>query len=362
MKGKNIDSTLLEVLLFYLSKHELYEAQLAFASLMESMGLTNEMLVHFTSYLGLDEAKLRREGAQLKGELEGRGLRYFTIFDEDYPNLLKHIDQPPLLLFYRGNLACLKKKTLSVVGTRRPSFDGIKACDLVIAYMANYIEELSIVSGLALGVDSLVHRASIKYGLSAISVLPSSVDSPTPVANLGLAKQILDSGGLLLSEKFPGHSIKSYSYIERNRIISGLSTKTLIVEAALKSGSIATAKLAIEQGRDVYAMPGSLSNPVAEGCNYLISTGAYPLYKLDALLEDEEFRKFRRRSKKDIVPALPVEYGEDRILELIKKERRLAVDRLASEVDVPESVLLARLIEFELEGLITREGDDVIAL
>lgn len=360
---KSLDRSLLEDVFLYLAKYELYKPQLVLAALKDQLGYTREMMAILLAYLGKDEDEIRREGEEIKKSLEAGGLSYFSILDKVYPPLLKHIVQAPLILFYRGNLRALKQKCLSIVGTRKPSFDGIRACDVVIANLAKYFKHISIVSGLALGVDSLVHRASLKYGLSAISVLPSSVIAPTPTTNIHLANQILDSGGLLLSEKFPGHSIRSHSYIERNRIISGLSTKTLIVEAALRSGSMSTARLAIEQGRDVYAMPGSLSNPVAEGCNYLISMGAYPLYKLDALLDDGEFKvEDREEASEGGISALSLCYSDDGLLAFIRKNRRLGLEYLGSKFNMAGAELLSKLVEYELEGLIAREGDEIIAL
>lgn len=362
MKNK-LDAGLIEDVLFFLSKQELYEAQTYFALLSESLGLTEEMLDLFLIYLNMTELALRRGAEAVRGDVERKGLSYISIYDEAYPALLREIVQPPLLLYYRGDLDCLKHKTLSIVGARKPSFDGIRACDGVIANLAACIKGLSIVSGLALGVDSLVHKASLKYGFSAISVLPGSVDAPTPSSNVYLAEQILDHGGLLLSEKAPGYRIKPYSYLERNRIISGISTKTLIVEAALKSGSLATARLALEQGRDVYAMPGSLSNPVAEGCNYLIAQGAYPLYKLDALLEDEEFRACTpKRGRKKGACALPVELVEDELLTLIRQKRKMGIEELREKLSLGEAELFSKLVEYELEGFITRDGESVLSL
>lgn len=363
MKDVTSEKTLVEDVFLYLAKHELYKPQLYLAALVEKLGYTYDMVKALMAEAGLDESKLEKEADQIRSQLKEKKLRFISIIDREYPALLKQIVQPPLILFYRGNLEVLAHKTLSIVGTRRPSFDGIRACDGVIGNLAKFFSEMSIVSGLALGVDSLVHRASIKYGFRAISVLPSSVDAPTPSSNLGLAEQILESGGLLLSEKFPGHQIKSYSYLERNRIISGLSTKTVIIEAAIKSGSIATAKLALEQNRDVYAMPGSLSNPVAEGCNYLISLGAYPLYRLDALLDDKEFSVSRtRRSSKKGTAALPSNYSGDELLKLIRKKRKLDMEELYAKVKMDEGEIISKLVEYELEGLIMRDGEFICSL
>lgn len=363
MRDVTIEKNLVEDVFLYLAKYELFKPQLYLAALVEKLGYTSKMVEALMSQIGLDEPKLGKEAELIRSQLEAKKMNFISILDEAYPSLLRQIVQPPLILFYRGNLEVLGRKTLSVVGTRRPSFDGIRACDGVIGNLAKFFRDISIVSGLALGVDSLVHRASLKYGLGAISVLPSSVDAPTPTSNFRLAEQILESGGLLLSEKLPGHHIQSYSYLERNRIISGLSTKTVIIEAAIKSGSIATAKLALEQNRDVYAMPGSLSNPVAEGCNYLISLGAYPLYRLDALLDDEEFSvPKRRRSSKRGGSALPSNYAEDELLTLIRKKKKLDMETINAKVKLDEAEILSKLVEYELEGLIMRDGDYVRSL
>lgn len=358
-----LDKDFLEDTLLYLSAKYREKEQYFLVELLREQGEKSQLVAAYMDYFRMDENNIRWEAEKIRAEIVEWGLSYITFLSPIYPELLKQIRQAPSVIFYKGNISCLSKPSLSVVGTRKPSFDGIRAVDGLIRNLSAYAGYMSIVSGLALGVDSLVHKASIKYGLSAISVLPSSLDNLTPRSNRYLAEQILAHGGLIISEKYLKHEIRTHSYIERNRIISGLSRKTVIIEAALRSGSMSTARLALEQNRDVYAMPGSLSNPVAEGCNYLISCGAYPLCRFDVFSEDEEFKSLVSSPDKNGMEfRLPSNFRDDGLLKSILSAKRVTMDDIALSCKLTSSELYAKLLEYEMEGFIMRDGDDIVAL
>ncbi len=194
-----------------------------------------------------------------------------TLASADYPPLLRRIQDPPIALFIDGNPGLLAEPQLAVVGSRNPSPGGR---DNAFAF-AGFLSRcgLVITSGLALGVDSQAHRGALDDGESTIAVCGTGLDVAYPPANAELAGRIAEHGALV-SEFFPGTAPLRGNFPRRNRLISGLALGVLVVEAALRSGSLITARLAAEQGREVFAIPGSIHNPMARGCHRLIRDGA----------------------------------------------------------------------------------------
>ncbi len=195
-----------------------------------------------------------------------------TLGDENYPQLLKNIDDPPAVIFGRGNLQALHLPQVALIGSRNSTRQG-----LTIAY--DYASELStngfaITSGLAYGIDAASHSGCLSASGKTIAVLGSGVDNIYPAGNRKLASQILQQGGAIISEYPPGTAPRPGNFPRRNRIISGLSLGVLVVEAAMKSGSLITARVAAEQNREVFALPGSIHNPLSKGCHQLIKNGA----------------------------------------------------------------------------------------
>ncbi|MGQ3891973.1 DNA-processing protein DprA [Legionella sp. CNM-4043-24] len=191
--------------------------------------------------------------------------------DAHYPALLKEIHDPPTVLYAAGNLACLQKTRIAMVGTRKPSVSGQETARYFARELASH--QLCVVSGLALGIDSEAHAGCLAAQGSTIAVMGTGIDQIYPRRNQRLAEKIRENG-LLLTEFSLKTSANAGHFPRRNRIISGLSLATLVVEAAIKSGSLITARLALEQNRDVLAIPGSIHNPLSRGCHHLLQQGA----------------------------------------------------------------------------------------
>ncbi|MBA4697199.1 MAG: DNA-protecting protein DprA [Legionella sp.] len=191
--------------------------------------------------------------------------------DARYPSLLKEIANPPIVLYAEGNIDAFLRPTLSIIGSRRPSMEGAEIAYRFALDLAS--NGLSIVSGLALGVDAKAHAGAVDAEGSTLAVLGSGIDCIYPRQHLALADRIREKG-LILSEFPVKTSPKPRHFPYRNRIISGLSVAILVVEAAIKSGSLITARLALEHNRDVLAVPGSILNPQSQGCHYLVQEGA----------------------------------------------------------------------------------------
>lgn len=199
-----------------------------------------------------------------------------------YPPLLKEIHDPPIVLYASGNLSCLQSMCLAIVGTRSPSITGRETAKQFATELANH--SLTVVSGLALGIDAAAHQGALLAEGQTIAVLGSGIDLVYPYRHRELAQKII-TNGLVISE-FPINSSPAAGHFpRRNRIISGLSKATLVVEAAIKSGSLITARFALEQNRDVMAIPGSIHNPKTSGCHYLLQQGAQLVTSVTDILE-----------------------------------------------------------------------------
>jgi len=195
-----------------------------------------------------------------------------TFDDPLYPNLLKQIYDPPLVIFLQGNKNLLNQSQLAIVGSRSASVSGR---DTAFNLAKQLMESgLVITSGLALGIDAYAHRGALSFDASTIAVVATGLDKVYPARHRALAQQIISQEGAIISEFLPGTLPKAGHFPKRNRIISGLSIGVLVVEAEMKSGSLITARCALEQNRDVFAIPSTINNPQAKGCHWLIKQGA----------------------------------------------------------------------------------------
>jgi len=206
-----------------------------------------------------------------------------TINCPEYPRLLKQIDSPPPLLYVHGELSIINDPQLAIVGSRNPTQSGMTSAYDFAKYLAQ--TGLCITSGLALGIDGSAHQGALDGNGPTIAITATGIDRVYPAKHRDLAHKIVESGAII--SEFPiGTQPRSGNFPRRNRIISGLAHGTLVVEAALKSGSLITARLASEQGREVFAIPGSIHNPLAKGCHQLIRQGAKLVEMAHDILEE----------------------------------------------------------------------------
>lgn len=203
--------------------------------------------------------------------------------DDRYPTLLKHITDPPPLLFVQGDVSLLNAWQLAIVGSRNPSASGRESAYAFAEYLV--AGQLIITSGLAMGIDAAAHQGALAGGGKTIAVVGTGLDRVYPAKHRDLAHQIVANGALV--SEFPlGTPPKAENFPRRNRIISGMSLGTMVVEAAIRSGSLITARMAMEQGREVFAMPGSIHNPLARGCHRLIREGAKLVESAEDIIEE----------------------------------------------------------------------------
>jgi DNA processing protein len=213
-----------------------------------------------------------------------RGIGYVAYGDGGYPPLLRELYDPPALLFYRGALPDTERPLAAVVGTRRPS---AAAAAQAFAIGREFGRAgLSVVSGLALGIDALAHRGNIDGGGATVAVLGCGLDRVYPVSNRGLARRVLETGGVLLSEYAPGTEPFKWNFPARNRIIAGLARGVLIVEAPAHSGALITAQFGLDLGRDVLVASAGVASPLGEGTRRLLDEGARTLERAADMFEE----------------------------------------------------------------------------
>lgn len=288
------------------------------------------------------------------------GARFVAKPEPDYPPVLRHVDDAPPLICIKGRSELLARDAVAIVGSRNASANGKRLARTFAGDLAS--AGLTIVSGLARGIDTAAHEAALARG--TVAVLGNGIDIVYPPENADLQKAI-GAEGLLISEMPPGATPRETSFPRRNRIISGMSRAVIIVEAALRSGSLISARFANEQGREVFAVPGSPLDPRAEGTNRLISEGAHLLSKsqdvLDALLA------MRPRPVAEAAPAAPIpETGLDgsarSALLTLLGPTPTEIDDLIRESGVPAQLVLGLLLELELAGRLTRHGRQLVSL
>lgn len=202
-----------------------------------------------------------------------------------FTNKLTSIDKPPDNLFYMGSMPESKVPAIAVVGSRKPTRYGTEVTERLVFDLAKH--GVIIISGLAFGVDVIAHRTAIEAGGITLAVVVNTLPDISPSSNIPLAKQIINSHGAVISEYGPGHdtSIGKHSFLQRNRLVSGLADAVLITEASAKSGTLNTASHALAQGKEVFVVPGNITSPLSEGCNNLLKQGATPVTEARDILE-----------------------------------------------------------------------------
>lgn len=271
-----------------------------------------------------------------------------TLVDDAYPTLLRNIIDPPLTLFYRGDLSLLGRPGLAIVGSRRASTYAINVAELLARQLAP--TGLTIVSGLALGVDCASHTAALDAGGTTIAVLGTGIDVIYPRANRRLFRRIAEHG-LIVTEFPPGSPPRPEHFPIRNRIISGLSHGTVIVEATSRSGSLITARMAAEQGRDVFAVPGSIFSPGSEGTHRLIQYGAKLVHDSQDVLH-ELSREVLAQLQPFPSEAAPPESPLAEVLATFSRDEGSHIDTVAARLGRTPAAVAQSLLQLELDGWI----------
>lgn len=275
-----------------------------------------------------------------------KGIKFINYSDPEYPALLKQIPNPPMTLFYKGDLSrCNFNRTLSVVGSRKASESAKLNLAKIISGLKN--TDVCIVSGLAAGIDTCAHKAAVNNNLSTIGVIGSGFDFVYPASNRDLYRKIEEHSGVIFSEYWPTERPATWRFPHRNRIVSGLSRGTLVAEAALKSGAIITANLCLEQNRELMCMPGQITNPNTEGIYKLLKNGAALVTDTQDILDTMGWT-FQKQQEQE---SFQIDGIEKEIFEIISAED-CDLDDILSKKNIEYAELITILTGMELNGLI----------
>jgi DNA processing protein len=307
-------------------------------------------LVEFDSWKHVDN---------ILGKTEKAGAELVAIDDEHYPERLRHVYDPPVLLWLKGNKQTLNEDGIAVIGTRKPGTYGMKQASQWSEILSG--AGLCINSGLAYGVDTLAHKGALASGGKTVAVLGSGIDVIYPAKNSHIAQKIIETGGAVITEQPPGAAPDAVNFPGRNRIVSGMSHGVLVVESGIKGGSMITARFALDQNREVFVIPHPLDYPRGEGCNYLIRTGQGKLVQsLDDILDEMSIDT--GKAKLDNHPGAAKKWetlglsDELRTICKMLHEKDLHIDRISEQTGKPTHILLPKLLELEMQGAIRQKA------
>jgi DNA processing protein len=276
--------------------------------------------------------------------------------EEVYPNLLKEIPDPPLLLWVKGSVDLLNNAGIAIVGTRSPSLYGKEVTKQFASALVEH--DVTIISGLAYGIDTVAHSTAVKSGGKTIAVLGSGIDRIYPSMNINLADKIVESGGTIISEFPPGTKPDYMNFPMRNRVVSGLSLGVLVVETPSEGGSMITARLALEQNREVFVVPHNLSNKRASGCHKLIRESSGKLVETVEDITSEfgwiRFENQAKKVKEKITEIKP--HGLDELSqncwEYLLQNGKVHADQIVNALNMPPSKTMQLLLELEFGGYV----------
>lgn len=310
--------------------------------------------------VGLDSRaleKLREARASVDLDVYARkvsesGARVLTLLDEDYPATLREIPAAPPVIFVRGQLEPVDEWAVAIVGTRRLSAYGRQVARELAAGLAR--TGITIVSGLARGIDAIAHKTALDEGGRSIGVLACGIDRMYPPEHRELARQMVDGRGAVISDYPLGAKPESQHFPARNRLISGLSLGTVVVEAAERSGALITARFANEQDREVFAVPGNINSRTSQGTNTLIQQGAKLIMRVEDILEELNLRMVAERAA--VQTVLPATADEAALLVHLSGAQPVHVDELSRAIGWPSATVSSTLTMMELRGLVQQVG------
>ncbi|WP_096279070.1 DNA-processing protein DprA [Marinobacter sp. LV10R510-11A] len=331
---------------------------------LKALGLHGETVAGILAWQQQDEANtVVKAVRQILLDCEQHAIELVSWQHPHYPEVLRHIHDAPLVLYVRGDSSLLSREQIGIIGSRNATPAGLDHARRFAAELSK--RGLLITSGLALGVDGAAHAGALDAGHATVAVVGCGLDRVYPNQHRRLCERVIGNG-LVISEYPPGTPARAAHFPQRNRIISGLSRGILVVEAGLKSGSLITARLALEQGREVFAIPGSIHSPVARGCHDLIKQGARLVDQVDDILE--ELGAAWSLSARSALPVLgatnateeapaasvlgALDCREIAVFEALGYDPQ-STDALCSATGLPANQLVQSLLLLELDGLVS---------
>ena len=273
------------------------------------------------------------------------------ITNKNYPQRLLNCYDSPAMLYYRGNADLNQSKIIAIVGTRNNNEYGKSICEKLVEGLA--AENILITSGLAFGIDSIAHKSSLKNGLNTVAVLAHGLDRIYPTQNKSLAKEMIAQGGLLTDFRSKTNPDKQ-NFPKRNRIVAGISDAVVVIESSIKGGSLITAELANGYNKDVYAIPGRISDTKSEGCNYLIKTNkAAMITSANDILENMGWKEYKKPSaKKQRELFIELSADEKIVVNILQQQEQIHIDELYIKSGLSSSAVAAALLTLEMQSVI----------
>lgn len=283
-------------------------------------------------------------------DLKKENIKYCFLDGDDYPEFLKKINDPPLVLFYKGSLDYNFKKSIAVVGTRNCSLYGKQACENICTDLAQ--NKMTIISGLALGIDGIAHKTAIANNAKTMAVLGTGIskNSIYPKEHCGLVDKIISSGGAVVSEYPPHIKGTRFTFPARNRIIAGLSRGTLVIEAPFKSGALITARVALDYNRDVFIIPHNITSTRGQGCNHMIQNGAIITLRAKDILNEFGIEADKKENTKVLLDEV-----EQKIFACLSDEPKL-IDFIIKETCLDSPMVLGKLTVLEMKKIVKNVG------
>lgn len=322
-------------------------------SVSDALGLNSN-----TGFGANDRENALKRAAEEYAFTSRHSVKVISLLDDDYPWLLAEVPDVPVTLYMLGDADLNSQHTISVVGTRKPTQYGMNFCRQFCMDLGSYFPDLTIISGLALGIDSAAHTAALETNNPTIAVVAHGLDMLYPAANRDLARRIIQSGGSIITEYPSGSTPYAARFLERNRIVAGLSQITAVIESPIKGGAMSTANLAFHYNREVVSLPGRVTDSVSAGCNLLIRKEKAHLLTAAAdvieLMDWKPLGKHIEPRQRNLFPELEGISG--RIYEILKFESEpVAIDTLHQRTGLPVPELMTALTDLEFDGIVTRQ-------
>lgn len=300
----------------------------------------------------LSEVRKKLDPDLYSQTIQNAGIKWLTVYEDSYPKVLKQIYDPPTVLYYKGEILPGDEKAIAVVGTRKITGYGRIVTEKFTKNLV--MAGFTIVSGLARGVDTAAHRQTVESGGRTLAILGGGLNRVFPPENTGLAEKIVSGFGAVISEFSPESPSLPGNFPARNRIIAGLSQAILVTEAALDSGSLITARLGVEQGKEVFAVPGPVTSDLTRGPINLIRTGAKVVFEAKDILDELGVPALRKN------PIVSKDLSEDekKILQALKNES-MHLDEIGRKLEFPAAKISGLLLKMEILGIVRSLGGGI---
>jgi DNA processing protein len=342
----NIGPVQAKILLQHCNAEEIFHAKKSFLEKIEGIGPVRAASITAYKDFAIAEEEIKF--------IEKYKIKPLFLTDTDYPKRLLNCYDSPTLLYYRGTADLNVAKIISIIGTRSYTDYGKQITEKLVKELAE--QNVVVISGLAYGIDAIAHKSSIKNQLPTVGVLAHGLDQIYPAENAGLAKDMIKHGGGLLTEFRSKSKPDKHNFPTRNRIVAGISDATVVIETGIKGGSMITAELANSYNKEVFALPGKVTDAKSAGCNYLIKNNKAVLFtdaaELIQVMNWEDKAKSRKEKKSQRELFIEMTADEKTIIAILREKEKVHIDEINSKSGLSSSAVAAGILSLELQNVI----------